>query len=76
MKFNILKKKKNNKCNVVLDKKKAFDTVMQLEHGTTYDEYVKDLTKGMYLFEIQEFKRKLDKELTMKVRKMVYEMVR
>lgn len=76
MKLNILKKKNKNKYNVVLDKKKAFDTVMQLEHGTTYDKYIKDLTKGMYLFEIQEFKRRLDKELTMKVRKMVYEMVR
>lgn len=80
MKFNIFKrrnnKKKTNWNKVAKREKKAFDILMKIENGKTYDEYVKEVTKGMYLFEIKEFKRKLDKELITITRRIAHEMVR
>lgn len=80
MKFNIFKKrnkkKKTNWNKVAKVNKKTFDILMKIENGKTYDEYLKDATKGMYLFEIKEFKRQLDKELITIARRIAYEMVR
>lgn len=80
MKFNIFKrknkKKKENMSKFLKREKKAFDILMKIENGKTYDEYVREATKGMYLFEIKEFKRKLDKELLAISRRIAHEMVR
>lgn len=80
MKFNIFKrknkKKKENMSKFLRREKKAFDILMKIETGKTYDEYVREATKGMYLFEIKEFKRKLDKELLTISRRIAHEMVR
>lgn len=80
MKFNIFKrknkKKKENMSKFLKREKKAFDILMKIENGKTYDEYVREATKGMYLFEIKEFKRKLDKELLTISRRIAHEMVR
>ncbi len=80
MKFNIFKrknkKKKENMSKFLKREKKAFDILMKIENGKTYDEYVREATKGMYLFEIKEFKRKLDKELLTVSRRIAHEMVR
>ena len=80
MRLKIFKRKnKNKKENThvnMINEKKAFDMLMEIKYGKTYEEYLKEETKGMYLFEIQEFKRNLDKELTKVVRRIAYEMAR
>lgn len=80
MKFNIFKrknkKKKENMSKFLKREKKAFDILMKIENGKTYDEYVREATKGMYLFEIKEFKKNLDKELLTISRRIAHEMVR
>ena len=76
LKFLKRKNKKRNTHVNMINEKKAFDMLMEIKHGKTYEEYLREETKGMYLFEIQEFKRNLDKELIKIIRRVAYEMAR